>query len=705
MLPRNYLHVLLFIISVVGFAQEKPRDSTKINTLDEVVVTGQFEPQSIRKSVFNVRVITKEDIQRQAANNLADVLNQYLNITITPSSNTGRSTVSMFGLDGQYFKIVVDNVPLVSDSGLGNNIDLTQINLDDIEQIEIIEGSMGVTHGGNAVSGILNIISKKSSKYKWEISATAQEETVGKEFKLFDEGKHIQALRVAHTISDHWYVSVGGNRNDFKGYSDGQKGKDHAINDGLRGYRWLPKEQYTTNAMLSYKRNDFRFFYKFDYFNENIDFFNPVVSTEYSPSTGMLKYSKDKRYSTDRFYHHINGTGKVFSTLTYNVSLSHQKQQRDVEDFDYYFDKGETGNQRKKNQSTEAFYSTGTLSNFFKNEIVDLQLGYELSNNNGFAIVDGDNQTQKEVRKRLENYDFFVASEIKATHQFSIRPGLRFSSQSKFENQYATSLGLRYLLDHGIELRTSLGKSFRTPNFEELYSKINFSGHKFFGNENLVPETSTSYELNIKKATSFNAEVSLLNDVAVSYMDIDDRIDMAFIGLDPVGNDPIYQYVNISKYKMWNISSNHQAVYKNWLLRAGFSLVGISQLIDNGESVSDDKFIYSLQINGNLSYTVPAWNTVFSVYYKFNGKQQQFVQVGSDFKRSDIESYSWMDASVRKTFYKKRFDVTVGARNLFDVTQVQQSQASSTAGHTNSTDILLGYGRSYYCKLTYNLTF
>lgn len=119
--------------------------------------------------------------------NLGDVLNQYLNIIVRPSNSTGRSTVSMFGLDAQYFKILIDNVPIANEAGLGNNVDLSQINLNDIAQIEIIEGSMGVTHGANAVSGVLNIVTKKSSKYKWEIGLTAQEETVGDEFELFDK--------------------------------------------------------------------------------------------------------------------------------------------------------------------------------------------------------------------------------------------------------------------------------------------------------------------------------------------------------------------------------------------------------------------------------------------------------------------------------------------------------------------------------------
>lgn len=70
---------------------------------------------------------------------MADVLNQYLNITVRPSGTSGRSTVSLFGLDAQYFKILIDNVPLVNEAGLGNNIDLSQINLNDVDLLKLLK--------------------------------------------------------------------------------------------------------------------------------------------------------------------------------------------------------------------------------------------------------------------------------------------------------------------------------------------------------------------------------------------------------------------------------------------------------------------------------------------------------------------------------------------------------------------------------------
>lgn len=691
-----------FLFCQISFGQQK--DITAVNKLSEVVVTGQFEPQSIKKSVFNVRVISSTDIQNLAATNLADVLNQYLNITVRPSGTSGRSTVSLFGLDAQYFKILVDNVPLINEAGLGNNIDLSQINLNDVDHIEIVEGSMGVSYGANAVSGVLNIITKKSSKYKWGITASVQEETVNNEYSLFDEGRHIQSLRVSHTFNKNWFVSFGVNRNDFQGFLDDKNGVNYSENDGSRGYRWLPKEQLNGTALIAYQKDNFRIFYKFEYLDENVDYYNSTVQSGFNSTLGSYRYAEDKRYLTDRYFHNLNATGKLFSQLNYNVSLSHQKQARDVEGFRYYLStKTEGNNVTVKDQSMEVLYSTGTLNNFFSDKTVDLQLGYEFVNNKGYSLVQEANNIFTPIRKTLENYDFFASSEIMATEKFSIRPGLRFSAQSKFDNQYASSLGLRYLFDKGIELRGSYGNSFRTPTFDELYSKQIFDGHFFTGNENLIPETSTSYEASLKKSTIFSSGAQLSSTFAGSYLNVDDRISMALARFNPDTGNPEYEYINISKYKMWNFSTMNQFKKDNLTFNFGAAFVGISQEIKNQVFVSDDKFLYSFNLNASVSYTIPKWNTVLSGYYKYNGKTQQFIEGTSSYILSKVDPSNWLDATVRQNFFKNQFEVTIGARNIFDITNVTQTGTSSAAGHAGTGEVMLAYGRSYFLKLAYNL--
>jgi outer membrane receptor for ferrienterochelin and colicins len=713
----KFIFFAAFLFCQISFAQKK--DTTAVNKLSEVVVTGQLEPQSIKKSVFNVRVISKEDIKQLAANNLADVLNQYLNITIRNSGSDGRSTVSMFGLDSQYFKILIDNIPLVSDTGMGTNVDLTQVNLDDVERIEIIEGSMGVTHGANAVSGILNIITKKGGGYRWQISTTVQEETVGNEYALFNKGRHIQSAKIAHNFNENWFVNIGGNRNDFAGFYDNMKGKDYSMNNGLRGYKWLPKDQLVGNGLLGYQKGNFKIFYKFDYYGEDVHFYNPILIPQDNYPFPETYYANDKRFITNRFYHHLNSNGKLFSKLNYNVSLSHQKQERDLERFNYQMETGkEFDNNRQTYQSKEVFYSTGTLSNFFNSKKVDFQLGYEITNENGFydataGTFKDDQQQLKDIRKRLENYDIFTVAEVNLTDKFSIRPGLRYSIQSNFDNQYASSLGLRYIFKQGLETRASMGKSYRTPNFDELYTYFVDSNHNVQGNPDLVPENSTSYELSFKRSCQLRSGAQISNNVAFTFMNVDDRIDMVLTQIVPSLS---YRYVNINAYKMWNASTSEQYSYKNWNVKVGAALVGISRKLDLAalKLTTDDKYLYSFQLNSSISYNIPKWNTLVALYYKYNGQQQQFV-AGTDtdgsakFFLNEIKPYSWMDASVRKLFFKNQFEVMVGARNLFNITDVQsvRNGGGSTGGAHGSTssDLMLGYGRSYFIKLTYNLNF
>ena len=714
---KLFIYIVSFV-SLNAFAQQPVKDTLNPRQLDEVVVTGQPEPQSIKKSVFNVQVISRKDIDRQAANNMADLMNFYLNINVNYDTGQGRSTLSMFGLDSQYLKVLVDNVPLVSDSGLGNNIDLTQINLDDVEQIEIIQGSMGVTHGANAVSGIINIITKKSASHDWEIKVTAQEESVGSEYAASDKGRHIQSVKVSHNISDNWFISVGGNRNDFAGLQGDRAGKNYLYNvDDLnrqRGYSWLPKEQYVGNTMLSYKKNRTRVFYKFDYFNENIDYYNPLVTIAPNYPFWDILYGNDRRYKTERLYHHLNSSGYLFKEMAYNISASYQKQTRDFEDFKYYIEeREEQENKRLTYQSTEVLYSTGSISNILNNKKYNLQVGYELVNEKGFAsaktgLFRDENGGFADKRATLNNYDVYTAAEIEVTDRFSGRAGARYSAQSKFDDQYAASVGLRYLFDKGIELRSSFGKSYRTPNFEELYTYLVDSNHDVRGNPDLVPENSTSVDLNLKKITNFSSGLKMSNSFMVTYLDVADRIGEVQINFSPLQ----YKYINIASYRVWNFNTSHEFNYNNFSLKAGAALLSTSQEVSNGASKSDDSFLWAFQVNGNLNYTVPKWKTEFSVFYKLNGKQPQVIQITdpndstkSIFAVTNISSFSWLNASVRKSFFKNSFDVTLGARNLLDVTNLRSSLAQgSTAGHGGgSTDIASAYGRSYFVKLVYNI--
>ncbi|MDO4727915.1 MAG: TonB-dependent receptor [Bacteroidota bacterium] len=693
----------LFLFPYFVVAQIHDTIISKNADIEQVVISTQIEPRSVKNSINNVRVISKTDIKNLGAVHLGDVLNQYINITVIPDGISGRSTVNLFGLDASYFKILIDNVPLVNESGFGNNIDLSQINLNDIERIEIIEGAMGVTHGANAVSGILNIITKKNTYNNMEINLSAQEETVGKEYNFINKGRHIQSVNLLKNINNNWYVTLGTNLNNFKGYYGGYKGKNYLFNDRTRGYKWLPKENINSKAVVNYNKDNFNIFYRFEYMTEKVNSYSNTVKSGYNTSLGAYKYADDTRYHINRIYNNLGAIGKT-NWFNYDLSLSYQSQSRNQELYKYYIkEQRETDNQHRKLESMQVWYSTGTFNKIWKDKNLNFQLGYELVNNKGFSLTDEANNQEKEVTKHLNNYDIFAVSEFKLFPRLAFRPGFRYSIQNLFPNQYAYSIGANYLSEKEFEYRLALGKSYRTPSFIELYNKMIFEGHYFVGNENLIPEEAHSVEGSFRKSffSEKNPDISLTSSITCSFYHIKDRITDALIGFD--GNIPKYEMINISKYQSINFSTNNRFTTKDWKYTIGASFSWISQLIDNNVYTTDNRFLFNLQLNTNITYTVPRTKTIISAYYKFKGVSQRWTATLSGYSIASIEPYGWLDASVQQNFLKGRLEASLGIRNALNVVEVTRSITDVQTNHLISTDIVLGYGRSYYLKLIYKL--
>lgn len=707
---NNNLLFFLIILSPFVFAQKVERDSTKAEQLSEVVITGQYNPQSIKKSVHNVKVINRQQIESQAANNIADLLNFNLNLTIIPNAQTGKSNISFFGLDQQYFSILVDNIPLVSDHGLGNNIDLTQINLDDIERIEIVEGAMGVEYGANAVSGVINIITKKSIDSKWEIQTAIQEETVGDEYAWFDEGRHIQLVNVAHNINDKWFTRVGFNRNQFAGFKNEREGKDYYQNNGLRGYEWLPKTQINTNALLNYQTETFKLNYRFDYFNEVLNYYGTTVRPNIDIGAQTSNPSAtDRIYTTNRFVNNMNLSGKFKSGINYKASFSYQQQERNINEFNYFIVTEEKSNETDETyQSTKVFFSNGAVNNLIKNDKFNFQLGYETRYIEGFDTQATGPETQLDKSQSLYNLAGYASGEYRFSEKISVRPGIRYEYNSQFDSKITGSFSARYLMNQGFELRAELGSSYRTPSFEELYYYFVDSNHDVQGNENLNPENGYTAFLNLKKRSWFE-NFSMVNEFKLSYISLDDKIDLAIVNTLPLQ----YQYINIDSYNLIGATIDNSIKANNWTFNLGATLQGISRGLDN-EVNANDNFLYAFQINSSATYYARKWDTYFSMLYKFNGAQENFVASGTIddngnnlFTKETLDAYSWLDASIKKSFFKDAFQTTLGARNLLDVTSVDIRNSSSNGGthNTNTQDITLGYGRSFYLKLLYKFKF
>ncbi|MFC5047938.1 TonB-dependent receptor plug domain-containing protein [Aquimarina hainanensis] len=706
---KSYLFLSLGVLTAPLFAQEnKPQDSLNIERLDKVVVTGQYNPQSAKKSVFEVKTITRSEIENQAGNNLADILNTTLNLNIIPNTSSGKSGVSLFGLDGQYFKVLIDNIPVINEEGVGNNTDLTLINLDDIERVEIVEGSMGVQYGSNAVSGIINIITKKQSIHNWEIDAYIQEETVGEEYELFDKGRHVQSIKIGHNLTDEIYWNASYTHNDFGGFWNDHQGKNYDKDDGLRGHEWLPKEQHNGNLLVNLSRENHRFFYKFNYFNERIEKFDKTVNLNPNAATQTIDpVGLDEIFTNNRYYHHINGFGTISGQANYNISVSYQQQQKDLERYTYRIRKDQKLNRDSQEYlKRSALFSRGTFNNIISSNTLSLQAGYELTleegNGSPFAITIAPGQ--EEVKRSLDNYDIFASSEINLSDRFSIRPGARISFSSIFENQYTGSLSSKYLFKNNIELRTVIGTANRTPNYNELFTYFVDVNHNIQGNPGLDPEQGVSAFIHLKKQSWLaNDKLILSNKISASYLGLKDRIELIVVNRTPLA----YQYNNIDSYKSFGVFSENTLRYGTFSAQVGGSLLGISKILDSKVNSKDD-FLYNLQLNANLEYSVPKWKTVFGVYFKHIGQQHQFREETNEegnqvFVKGTTDAYSWMNTTIRKSFLSNKIHATFGIRNLFDVRSIDTNALSGGAHSGRPTSIPIAYGRSYFLKLAYDI--
>jgi len=703
----------LLTIAILNFAYAQ-KDSINQKSIEEVVITGQYIPQSINKSIYKVDVISAEQIKNMAVTNVAEVLNQNLNILITPNPSSGDSNASIMGLSGDYTKVLIDNIPVVSDQGMGNIFDLTKINVNNIERIEVVKGAMGVEYGNNAMAGVINIITKKDYKKKVNIHASLQEETVGKNYDWYKKGngRHIQSLNLGYRISDNWTLTADLNHNDFQGYQGSKKGYKHfdeTVN-GERGYEWQPKDLLIANAALRYSKNNTTLFYKANFLSEEINYYNPT--TKILPFGGGEKTytAGDRDYFTTRWVHQLNIVTKLGSRINYNGDFSYQIQERQLQNklYDVPNRFVRSKDEKETFYKSEVLYSRGMFSNFLDSDKVNFQIGYELDRTNGFANSStfenniGDND--RNISRSVFNYANFLSVEWNPLKWLSFRPGARLALSDKFDQQYNYSLTTRFLTSSNSNIRTIFGTANRFPKYEELYTWVVDNNHDIRGNENLKPETGYSAGVFWDYATATSSNWKMIIGLSGMYMDVKDRIESVIISNIPLK----YTYLNIDNYKSILLGASLTARKDNFSFNAGISTLGISQNLNTGNVTSKDDFNYYMEVNAAANYTIPATNTLFALYYKYTGKRKIYsleTKNAGDpgrFVLGDIGDFNMLNFTVSQPFFNNHFELAFGIKNIFDVTTIRNTAMGGEGHNAPAGTQNLFYGRSYFARVNYN---
>lgn len=130
-----------------------------------IVVTPSGIEQPASEANTTMTVIDQQTIQQSNAATVAELLRGQAGLHVTDFFGDGsQATIDLRGFGptaGSNTLILVDGRRL-NNSSDGAAPDLSLIDLEDIEQIEILQGSSGVLYGNQAVGGVVNIIRKKS---------------------------------------------------------------------------------------------------------------------------------------------------------------------------------------------------------------------------------------------------------------------------------------------------------------------------------------------------------------------------------------------------------------------------------------------------------------------------------------------------------------------------------------------------------------
>ncbi|MBS1875428.1 MAG: TonB-dependent receptor [Acidobacteria bacterium] len=155
--------LLPLALTLASEAQQKDLASLTLEDFLNVEVTSVDKgPRKLSRTPAAVFVITQDDIRRSGAANLPEVLRMAPGVTVAQISG-GAWAISIRGFSNLYSNkllVMVDGRTIYSALLSGTIWGEELVMLEDIERIEVIRGPGAAMWGANAVSGVINIITR-----------------------------------------------------------------------------------------------------------------------------------------------------------------------------------------------------------------------------------------------------------------------------------------------------------------------------------------------------------------------------------------------------------------------------------------------------------------------------------------------------------------------------------------------------------------
>lgn len=649
----------------------------RTDSLKEVVITAQYGETDPAKSVQPVRVIDRTRIDAQGAQNLNDIMSTELNIRRSQDQVLG-SSMSVQGLSGENVKILIDGMPVIG--RLNGSIDLSQINLNNIERIEIVEGPLSVNYGTNALAGAVNLITKHTQGNTFSVQSDSYYESSGH----YNFTGRIGG-RYKNTIA-----SFSGGRNFFDGWSPWHKPfyvDWQPVADSTRSDTWKPREQL------------FGSFYGCYYYHRGSIGLMADVFDEKITNRGLPR-SPYGESAFDDFY------------LTRRSSVSLNWKHRLNEDFGLQV------------MGANSYYRR--IKNTFFRDLVTLQdelvSTAGMQDTSGFALYmlrasltrSGDSlrfrfetgldlnletASGQRIESRIQSigdYAVYATAEYRPVEKLALRGGLRYSHNTQFTSPLTPSLHLRYDLTDHFFIRASAASGFRAPSLKELYFYFVDINHNIRGNADLHAERSGNFILSLNWRQKSEKKTWLFS-ASGFYNDIRDMITLALVS----GTE--YTYVNIGHYKTTGGSFSADFRSSSLHINAGVSATGRYNLLH--EEFDVPEFTWSPEARLSAIWTTGWQELSLACFYKYTGNTPGFAaDENNNVYNTRIGEYHTADVTVSKKWLSGKIITEAGVRNLADVRNVKTT-ADAGGTHSSAGSMSVGTGRQYFFSLRWKIMY
>lgn len=425
-------------------------------------------------------VIQKEEIQKQGATSVADVLKRMPGFAINDVGHGADIHTGTYYRGGS----INQSVFLINGRPINSNIstyhgatDLNSIPVESIERVELYSGTASSLYGSSAFGGVVNIITKEGyGKPKLNASAEFGSLNLNNQQVTYSGATNKVKYNFSFErffIDNRYRVPVGAANRDAQGYLFNA---DTATSTyfGSIGVDLDPKNSLNLDVTTLSSRRGLIYF-GFPLQRDRLDHDGLNIGLSWKTRLGKGENSN------------------LTTTLGYNR--------------DYFSTYGPTG---------ARFYRTGILdTQQFKARIDhewkitpnnQLRWGLDLKNTDLIGDVLSTNPALIAKNEREDRSTFNTALFAVNTWQLSDAVqadlGVRQNFDSQFGSYFNPSVGLRYAVNPAIAVRGSWAGAQRNPGLDQLY--VFDTVHNWNSNPDLKPETGSTWTAGIDVRLSAN---------------------------------------------------------------------------------------------------------------------------------------------------------------------------------------------------------